>query len=322
MMRKELTLRPGEHEQIFTRYLQARQKQPNPHIIDPYAFYTHKEKVNILMPLLQGDVKGLLIKDENASYFQRDDDYLVQMLNLSKALASLHNIKENPLYHVTGVHHDLKPANILIDDEGRFILSDFGISVLVCPTAQEQESHGNNSWYLAPEAMWEDPFPGTAGPKSDVYSLGCIFTELLVYMRGGSESVLSFRDRRKPNKRKYAAPFWADGKLVEAVKSELENIQLDSECTRRACYAGITLRMLIEEAEDRLSSDDVVVELNRILGNTLLGSDFPHDEGLQQSQRLSLSPSTTQRQSNSDPDSEPTAALSPADAIDIRPKGM
>ncbi len=76
------------------------------------------------------------------------------------------------LHHKNVVHQDIKPDNILIDDEGSFLITDFGISKQLKATMRAQSttmSAAGSISYMGPERFASVP---QTLPASDVWSLG------------------------------------------------------------------------------------------------------------------------------------------------------
>ncbi|CAL6090858.1 Kinase [Hexamita inflata] len=76
------------------------------------------------------------------------------------------------------IHRDIKPDNLLMTEDGRCKLADFGVatSILAHDNNQAQQTFAGSISYMAPERFKsESPY----GPSSDVWSLGVTFVELL-----------------------------------------------------------------------------------------------------------------------------------------------
>ncbi|KAK1240299.1 hypothetical protein MKX08_007741 [Trichoderma sp. CBMAI-0020] len=107
----------------------------------------------------------------------------------------------NALYHLHNVsymtHNDIKPENILIHN-GNVLMTDFGISLdwsetlrttMVGPAAQ-------TPMYSAPEVTREDQ---SRDSSSDVWSLGCVFLEMIsVFMELKVEDVKNYLKAKSP----------------------------------------------------------------------------------------------------------------------------
>ncbi|XP_057967879.1 U-box domain-containing protein 52-like isoform X2 [Malania oleifera] len=95
---------------------------------------------------------------------------------IGTGLLFLHQTKPEPL-----VHRDLKPANILLDHNYVSKISDVGLARLVPPSVADEvtqcrlTSAAGTFCYIDPEYQQT----GMLGVKSDVYSLGILFLQLI-----------------------------------------------------------------------------------------------------------------------------------------------
>ena len=95
---------------------------------------------------------------------------------LSEALSYLHESDVR--------HKDIKPENILIDESGSLILTDFGIS----RRFQKNTPHStNDQWHFTPKYASPEIMKGRTASRddpSDVFSLGCVFLEVATILLG------------------------------------------------------------------------------------------------------------------------------------------
>ncbi|MGB0637858.1 MAG: protein kinase domain-containing protein [Myxococcota bacterium] len=84
------------------------------------------------------------------------------------------------IHRIGMVHRDVKPSNVLIGDDGRVVLGDFG--VVKDPRALEKTAVGivvGTLTYAAPEQLNGDP----VGPRTDLFGLGATLYYLLTQTR-------------------------------------------------------------------------------------------------------------------------------------------
>lgn len=93
--------------------------------------------------------------------------------DVSAGLAYLHAL--NPPI----IHQDVKPGNVLIDDNGNYSITDFGISAKhgggASDTSEEEERSGTMA-YMSPERFQEGTEPSAPG---DIWALGATLCELI-----------------------------------------------------------------------------------------------------------------------------------------------
>ena len=94
--------------------------------------------------------------------------------DVASGLACLH--KQDPPI----IHQDIKPENILIADDGSYMLTDFGVSAharaTMRATMSSKLTSAGTMAYMAPEKFGTDKSPITA---SDIWSLGAMAYEML-----------------------------------------------------------------------------------------------------------------------------------------------
>jgi DNA-binding SARP family transcriptional activator/tRNA A-37 threonylcarbamoyl transferase component Bud32 len=75
------------------------------------------------------------------------------------------------------VHGDVRPGNVLLDEEGNAYLSDFGIAIEVTTRQLVARDAGGSPFtsYLAPEQL----LGGPVTPRTDIYGMGLVLFELL-----------------------------------------------------------------------------------------------------------------------------------------------
>ncbi|KUJ11657.1 kinase-like protein [Mollisia scopiformis] len=148
----------------------------------------------------------LLLSPNTGTCFSASDDVLASLWRLSSAIEAVHNfLPDEYKVRKIGCRYDIKPKNILCMN-GKLVLSDFGLSRLR-PEEESSRSlfpRGEGS-YIAPECEPSDKDfkPARVGRASDIWSFGCVLSEVLAYLSAapgdGPDAVVKFREARKHN---------------------------------------------------------------------------------------------------------------------------
>lgn len=98
--------------------------------------------------------------------------------NLELLRSALAQLAEglHALHSAGRIHRDIKPSNVLVSEEHRVVLVDFGLSTKLAETdAISDRIAVGTVGYMSPEQAAQEPL----GPASDWYSVGCVLYELL-----------------------------------------------------------------------------------------------------------------------------------------------
>jgi cell division cycle 2-like protein len=117
------------------------------------------------MDFLEHDLKSL---QEDMSEPFLPSEIKTLLLQLTSAIDYLHR---NWI-----MHRDLKTSNILMNNRGQLKIADFGMARYYGDPPPQLTQLVVTLWYRAPELLLGAE---TYGPEIDIWSLGCIFGELL-----------------------------------------------------------------------------------------------------------------------------------------------
>lgn len=211
--------------------------------------------------------------------FEEDRSLFKAMQGLSSGLRHLHFFElegtqmaeaSNLLY---GTHQDIKPKNILVRGTD-FVLADFGLSRLK-PIEEGSQTIWKDATYEygAPECRDRSTLvQGQISRASDIWSLSCCVSELMVYMTSGSEGVQGFRNRRLMKDYYGTTRAFHDGtRLKVQILDDLADIEEEAS-SQTICTLSVLLKdMFAERPIDRPNAKEVNSRLDRIAMAGLIG---------------------------------------------------
>jgi eukaryotic-like serine/threonine-protein kinase len=152
------------HER-FRREAVSAARLAHPNVVGTYDTGIDAGVAFIVMELVSGQTLRDLLRDQSP-------------LNPSQAVAIAAEVADALEYaHQAGiVHRDVKPGNILVSDDGRVKVADFGIAkAAVDSDLTQQGTFVGTAKYLPPEQVEGRP----QDRRSDVYGLGVVLYEML-----------------------------------------------------------------------------------------------------------------------------------------------
>jgi serine/threonine-protein kinase len=118
--------------------------------------------------------------------------------------------------HDAGViHRDVKPDNVLVDRDGRVVLTDFGVAAVMI----DRQAMAGTPPYMALEQMRGE----AASPAGDVYSVGVLLHEMLTGKRAFDGTLLEILDAKLATERLVtpSVPAGLDAAIGRATAREL-----------------------------------------------------------------------------------------------------
>ena len=154
---------------LFTQEFSLVFDMNHTNLLHPTHFDCWQRMPFLILPYCQN---GSAFKYVSSNTPMPEEEAWKVLHDVASGLAYLHG-KNPPI-----IHQDIKPDNILISDEGRYMITDFGISARIRSTLNRSaaEMSGGTLAYMGPERFGQNPQPIMA---SDVWSLGAMMYELM-----------------------------------------------------------------------------------------------------------------------------------------------
>ncbi len=156
-------------------YIQSQLDHPG--IVKVYDYIVTQQTYYIVMEFVEGrSLAQLCASDECPLPVDRALDILEQILSAISYAHTFVYLDQSGLTHRGLIHRDLKPANILISNDDKIKITDFGIVKLVGAESTDTLSGG----YGTPEYVSPEQAEGAqVDQRADIYSIGIILYEML-----------------------------------------------------------------------------------------------------------------------------------------------
>ncbi|GMA27296.1 hypothetical protein GCM10025874_05490 [Arenivirga flava] len=157
----------ADDDQFKERFIQEARsaaRLAHPNVVNVFDQGQEAETAYLVMEYLP----GITLRDLLQEYGRLTPE---QMLDISEAvLAGL------AAAHRAGiVHRDLKPENVILADDGRIKIGDFGLARAVSANTATGQALLGTIAYLSPELVTR----GVADTRSDIYAVGIMMFEML-----------------------------------------------------------------------------------------------------------------------------------------------
>ncbi len=146
-----------------------------------FDFFTHDNRSYLVLEFINGkDLEALLRETDD---FIPEDQVIGWAIELCDVLTFLHSHKPEPI-----IFRDMKPSNIMVNQDNHIVLVDFGIAKLF-KEGQKGTMIGTEG-YSPPEQ-----YRGEATQRADIYSLGATLHHVLTRRDPRLEAPFTFLER-------------------------------------------------------------------------------------------------------------------------------
>ena len=160
--KRKIMMTYGKLDIIFDE-INIHSKLNHQNIIKLYNVYEEDESIHIIMEYANnGNLYQLIKKEKNGFSESKAFEYFIQVINAVYYLHS-NNI----------IHRDIKPENILIGDDNKLKLCDFGWAKEL--TLENRSTFCGTMEYMAPEIVGSENYDYSV----DIWSLGILLYEML-----------------------------------------------------------------------------------------------------------------------------------------------
>ncbi len=170
-IRFDLTSETTDNEEIMQRFIreaQAAGRLSHPNIITIFDVGREKDLTYIVMQFIEGPSLQRLIAQSEKFTIQEITRIMDQVCS-ALDYAHQHGI----------IHRDIKPGNILLDNNRKPFICDFGVARVDTSTLTQSGTAVGTPSYMSPEQVMGKK----VDKRSDIFSLGCILYEFLTGRR-------------------------------------------------------------------------------------------------------------------------------------------
>lgn len=247
------------------------QKIRNEHLIQHLVTFERGRKYYVVFPWANGgSLKDFWQSTDHDNKTKELTLWILrQMLGVTSAIAALHEINCR--------HGDLKPENILHfrkkDAEmGTLVIADVGVSrVHRQPTKMRQDGTATRATtpaYEAPETL--DDAKGPRARRYDMWSLGCILLEFIIWILDGNQAIERFRSARDGPYFEFYRVRKSGAKVVhpvvlDAIATIKRDKRVQGGTALEAVVDMLGEHLLLIEAESRETAEDAVSRLRKIV---------------------------------------------------------